>query len=256
MNSTKNRTHSPWIFRPRQLPPEPCWDNLHGSVLFLLSILFHSIPPALKLLPHSSLPGLVFQHCSSLITNPWQIENSVFKPCLNPHAAQAKSNKQWIVKSHNMWHRWTCFLKETKLLALKRLETIIGKHLCLVSSKMVRPQLSFIWAVFLFPTSDGSGAGTTRGESLFSHIQVCKQVAWESAFSTCCSPLTSLSKANCTQLSPFRKSLGCQANPGGLGVPEASPEPHFAIETKELPWSKRKFWNELFLYFQKSGLSL
>ena len=160
MNSTKNRTHSPWIFRPRQLPPEPCWDNLHGSVLFLLSILFHSIPPALKLLPHSSLPGLVFQHCSSLITNPWQIENSVFKPCLNPHAAQAKSNKQWIVKSHNMWHRWTCFLKETKLLALKRLETIIGKHLCLVSSKMVRPQLSFIWAVFFFPTSDGSGAGT------------------------------------------------------------------------------------------------
>lgn len=113
MKSTKNRTHSPWIVR-----------LFMGSVLFLLSILFqsilfHSIPPALKLPPHSRLPGLVFQHCSPLITNPWQIENSVFKPCLNPHAAQAESNKQWIVKSHNMWHRWACFLRDQTLGAEK-----------------------------------------------------------------------------------------------------------------------------------------
>ena len=141
-----------------------------GSIPFIYSIPVYSIPfhpTSPQATSHSSLPGLVFPHCSSLITNPWQLENSVFKPCLNPHAEQAKSNQQWIVKSHNMWHRWTCFLKETKLLVLKRLEAIIEKHLCLVSSKTVCPQLSFIWAAFFFPTSDGIGAGTTRGDRVY-----------------------------------------------------------------------------------------
>lgn len=153
-----------------------------------------------------------------------------------------------IIKSRNIWHRWTCLLKETKLWHWKSWKLSLKKHLCLASCKTVCLQLS-LYVLLSFSQPVMAIGQIPQGDRVYLVTLKC-------ASCTCGSWLTSSSKAKCTQLYPFRKLLDCWANPGELGVLNASTQPHSAIKPTELHWSEGKFWNELFLYLQVSGLSL
>lgn len=142
------------------------------------------------------------------------------------------------------------FLKRDQTLELKRLEIISLKSIC--ASCLLRQHASscLLLAAFEFPTGGGNGAEITRGDSLFSHIKVGKQVAWESDSNTCGSQLTCLSKAKkFTRLSQFMNSQAVRPAPV-CRMPWLLPhEPHLAFKPPELHWSGERFSNELFLYF-------
>lgn len=244
LNSTKTRTHDPRISKH----PASGWCREPLS-------LHYTVPHS----PQACLfPAPVLEHRSSLIiTHPhhgqivmfpkW--ENYIFRLCLNPRAAQPKSNKQTaIIKSKKCMAQMNVFLKRDQTLELKELETIIEKHLYLVPSETVCQQLSFIWAAFIFPTVGGNGAETMRGDSLVT-------LKWASKLHGSLTPAPAAlgwllyqrqkSSHNCLSLWICWLSGKCWC----AGCPRCSPhEPHFAIESTELHWSGERFWNELFLY--------
>lgn len=240
LNSTKKRTQGPWIFK--HLLSGHCWDSLHLT--------------SPQTLPHSRLPAPVFQ--LRLLWSPlprhivifprW--ENAIFKWCLSSHTVQLKNNKQVTTKSRNVWHRWTCFLKETKLWSWK-----VWKP---VSSTTVCQQLSYVWAAFFFLARRGNEAESTIGDSLFSHIKVGKHVARSLTSAPAALGQLLYQRQKFTQLSLFMNSLGCWAKPGVLGVPDASPQATRASPSNPQNYSDLRGNCEVSssFIFQASGLPL
>lgn len=116
--------------------------------------------------PHQSpncSPTPTFQlqsHSTTLLWSPttWQIVtflkwlNSVFKLCLNPHTEPPKNNIQMIIQSRNVWHRWTNFLKETKLDSWKGWKLSWRNLLSLCLLTQCASSCLFVRATFFFST--------------------------------------------------------------------------------------------------------
>lgn len=158
-----------------------------------------------------------------------------------------------IIQSRNVWHRWTSFLKETKLESWKGWK-LSWRNLCsLCLLTQCASSCLFVRVTFFYSTV--CVWQWRRDHKRRQFYWVTSFIQWASQFPGSLrkapAALSQLHTIVCLWIHwVVRRYLVCWIF---WMLPQ---EPHFAINPPELYWSEEKFWNEFFLIFQVSGLSL